>query len=82
MICHDNLPKYRLALDTTRSPDMVVVYTKDVAALHMELMRSASHDWFMALERYDNKDKWRPDRSAAKRASNPTNNPANEDAIS
>lgn len=68
VIAHDNLPEYHLALDTHRTPDMVVVYTREVGKLHADLIRNNNLPWFQTLERFDNTDTWRSEK-ACKRSS-------------
>lgn len=55
----DEIPQYRIALDTGASPDDVVFYTRDTAKLSMELIRTQKAAWFDTLERADNITKWR-----------------------
>lgn len=55
----DNLPEYRIALDTARSPDQVVFYSRDSAKVAQHLMKTKEYDWFNALERSDNLGAWR-----------------------
>ena len=50
----DVLPQYRIALDTSASPDDVVFYTRDTAKLSLFLIRDHMTGWFDALERADN----------------------------
>lgn len=70
----DELPQYRVALDTKASPDDVVFYTRDTRKLSMELMRLQKIEWFQSLERPDNTAQWRkPKRPKALAA------PANAD---
>lgn len=46
----DTLPEYRMALDQSRRPDMVVFYTRDAAALSKHIRTQGCYDWFRALE--------------------------------
>lgn len=55
----DELPQYRVALDSKARPDDVVFYTRDSRKLSMELIRSNKFDWFQTLERSDNLPQWR-----------------------
>ncbi|MCL6467652.1 MAG: replication initiator protein A [Ralstonia sp.] len=55
----DSLPQYRIALDPNATPDDVVFYTRDTPRLSMELIRTSTAQWFSALERSDNVEKWR-----------------------
>jgi plasmid replication initiation protein len=63
-IANDQLPQYRMALDSRTTPDDVVFYTRDAAKLAMELIRTRSQEWFDTLERADNVDKWRRPKTA------------------
>jgi plasmid replication initiation protein len=58
----DELPQYRVALDTNASPDDVVFYTRDSRKLSAELMRTHKIQWFDWLERADNVARWRKGR--------------------
>ncbi|MEY8174663.1 replication initiator protein A [Burkholderia multivorans] len=46
----DTLPEYRMALDRSRRPDMVVFYTRNAAALSKHIRTQGCYDWFNALE--------------------------------
>jgi plasmid replication initiation protein len=50
----DKLPQYRIALDTSTTPDEVVFYTRDSRKLSMELMNKEKLAWYQSLERTDN----------------------------
>ena len=54
----DELPQYRVALDTSTQPDDVVFYTRDSRRLSVELLRIKGGSWFQDLERSDNVAKW------------------------
>ncbi len=62
----DQLPEYRIALDTGKNPDDVVFYTREGAKFAKELHRTGDYHWFQSLERPDNVEKWR--RSKAEQA--------------
>ena len=49
----DELPAYRMALDTAVKPDSVVFYTKDSAKLAKHLIAQGLSSWFSGLERPD-----------------------------
>lgn len=78
-ILSDSLLGYQIALDTSRTPDMVVFYTRDVAKLHQEIIRANAYTWFQTLERIDNKDTWLSEKAKAKARSKEAQEPANED---
>lgn len=50
-IAADEIPEYRIALDTSKPIDDVVFYTKDVAKLHREIQRTQLYDWWLSLEK-------------------------------
>ena len=52
------LPDYRIALDTSVSPDVVVFYTRNAFRLSMELIAKKATTWFQGLERSDNVQSW------------------------
>lgn len=54
-ITGDRLPEYHIALDSKKSPDDVVFYTRNPSKLSKELLRSQNYEWFQGLERYDKK---------------------------
>ena len=54
-IAGDRLPEYHIALDSKKSPDDVVFYTRNPSKLSKELLRSQNYEWFQGLERYDKK---------------------------
>lgn len=58
-IAADVIPEYHLALDTAKSPDDVVFYTRTPAKLAAEIQRAGIHAWFQALERRNNVALWR-----------------------
>jgi hypothetical protein len=51
VITGDTLPDYRIALDTSRKPDHVVVYPKDAAKVAKHVMSENLYDWWNSLER-------------------------------
>ena len=65
-IVADELPEYKLALDTRTTPDTVVFYTRDSAKLSQELMKTKSYDWFQSLQRSDNAASWHKKSSSKK----------------
>lgn len=48
-----NIPDYRIALDVSVDPDMVVFYTRDSSKLSKELIKTDKLEWFMTLEKAD-----------------------------
>jgi plasmid replication initiation protein len=53
----DRLPDYRIALDTSATPDFVVFYTRDTARLSIDLLAKKNYAWFESLERSENAKK-------------------------
>lgn len=53
----DDLPEYRLALDTSVKPDDVVFYTRNSATLAKTLIQGGKSAWFAGLERVDTRKK-------------------------
>jgi plasmid replication initiation protein len=54
IIKEDAIPEYRIGLDTSETPDMVVFYTRNSGELAQTLMKSQkTHEWFQTLERYN-----------------------------
>lgn len=54
IISADNLPQYKIALDSKVSPDNVVFYTRDAKRFSEELTRKKPkewHQWFLSLEK-------------------------------
>lgn len=49
----DSLPDYRVALDHSKRPDMVVFYTRNAALLSKYIRNEGCYDWFNALESKD-----------------------------
>jgi plasmid replication initiation protein len=48
----DSLPQYRMALDTSAKPEMVVFFSKDVARFNRWLSSERCFDWYNALEQF------------------------------
>jgi plasmid replication initiation protein len=68
IIANDELPGYRIALDTHVAPDMVVFFTKDMTRLYREIFSKDLNmfQWFQTLESAENKDKWQSATARAK----------------
>ena len=54
IITEDNLPEYRVALDTKTKPHQVVFYTRNGARLSKHLVGQNEFGWYQRLERCDN----------------------------
>lgn len=65
-IAADALPEYHLGLDTGKTPDEVVFYTRTTKKLVDELQKTGGHTWFQALERHNNVDRWRKPKALRK----------------
>lgn len=57
-ILANEIPEYRMALDTNGKDEQVVFYTRDSAKLTVELSKSQLHNWFQSLERTENASSW------------------------
>lgn len=53
-IKNNNIPEYCIGLDTKKTPDDVVFYTKDRATITKKIIKENLFTWFTSLERHDN----------------------------